>query len=487
MIKERTLRSRSSAIAIPGNSDETNEPFESDLYEELASQHQRVDLFVRSKIGETKRRLDHLEKITLQLQSHPQVAGRSKISVRRLEKFSKLEGEVLRAGDQIQALARYIGAQRLAFVKLLKKYRRWTGSTQLEARFAKNVTSRAKSFENQDLDTLLLQYTELLAAVRAPFEAGLTWNTSEPGPGTYPQPDLPRDSRTADELQRIFESGTNLEADAALAALPFGPDAGHASYWVHPDNLLQLYVLLLQHTRLKVGNRVTSTPKERPTPPITPRESNAYTQARFINHETNGIIVCDELASFAKGRSGITIDQLEAGAGYRVETAAASIRYAPSGECLVLVYPEDDTTGERGCISMPSKFKPKALRPLFRPNEEMNEDSRAERKGGVFLGEDPTRVRSWLQRHPSIQPLVHLQYKRSRFIGLGNTRERGMWATLDGGIQMKTSSTDDFELPSDAEEFKDFPHAILEVRWEGQVAPELVQELHSSHLVWRHV
>lgn len=492
-IKKNTTPSNSTAITIPGKQGQENisRAFENELFDELASQHQRVDLFVRSKTGEIKRRLDHLEKITLHLQSHPQVTARTKISVKRLEKFSKVENEIIRSGDQIQALARYIGAQHLAFKKLLKKYRKWTGSTQLQSRFDQNVANNPKAFDRQDLNPLLLQYNELLSAVRAPFEAGMTWSAkteealSDNRRGSETQ--LPEDSRTPYELQKIFEGGTNLEVDAALAALPFGSKAGHTSYWIHPDNVLQLHILLLQYSRLKVGNSVATTPREPVDPFMGPNHtSESFNHARFTSHETNGIVVCDDFASFAKGRSGITIDQLEAGAGHRVEASAASIRYAPSGECLVLAYPNESTNDgslSGSCLSMPADFKAKALRPIFR-GEKASEEQKAVTTSNIqFLGDNSNKVRQWFQENPKVQPLVHLRYKRSRFVGLGNTKDHGTWATLDGDIYLKKSSLDDLEMPSDSSEFQSFPHYVLEIRWEGEDTPELVRILHDSYLV----
>ncbi len=59
LIKIRTTRDQARAIDVPGKErgGTALREFESELYDELYEQYQRIDLFVRSKAGEIKRRL----------------------------------------------------------------------------------------------------------------------------------------------------------------------------------------------------------------------------------------------------------------------------------------------------------------------------------------------------------------------------------------------------------------------------------------------
>lgn len=59
LIKVRTTQGQGQARAIPGSKNESKafHAFEEELYQELRSQHQRIDLFVQSKAGEVGRRL----------------------------------------------------------------------------------------------------------------------------------------------------------------------------------------------------------------------------------------------------------------------------------------------------------------------------------------------------------------------------------------------------------------------------------------------
>ena len=94
-----------------------------------------------------------------------------------------------RCGEDIKSLQRFVDAQRMAFHKILKKYKvrvafellgtikhnkmltsfcqKWTGSRSLGERFNSEVLSSPKSFTKRDFETLLSQYNHLLANLRA--------------------------------------------------------------------------------------------------------------------------------------------------------------------------------------------------------------------------------------------------------------------------------------------------------------------------------
>lgn len=59
LIKIHTTKGQARATVIPGKQNEAIaiQKFEDELYVELYEQHQRIDLFVRSKSGEIARRL----------------------------------------------------------------------------------------------------------------------------------------------------------------------------------------------------------------------------------------------------------------------------------------------------------------------------------------------------------------------------------------------------------------------------------------------
>ncbi|KAI1418532.1 hypothetical protein F5Y13DRAFT_149348 [Hypoxylon sp. FL1857] len=164
-IKAHTTKDQATAIAIPGQQDQALKKFEDAFYLELCNQHNRVGLFVTSKADEISRRLRHLSDSVHQLIVRCNNAGG--VSPKRQRRFAKYALQIDECGDDIQALSRFVNAQVIAFRKILKKYRKWTGSTTLGSRFKENVLSSPKSFTKRDFHPLQLQHQELLATLEA--------------------------------------------------------------------------------------------------------------------------------------------------------------------------------------------------------------------------------------------------------------------------------------------------------------------------------
>ncbi len=412
-----------------------------------------------------------------------------------------------RAGEEIQYLSRFVGAQRLAFQKLLKKYRKWTGSSELGNRFRKEILDRKTSFSKTDFEPLLAQWTEVLASVRAPFIGGISWQSDPTEPakdklrsqkpvphksGDFTQNQAVRSqhatkdlSSTAD-LQAAWEDGSNLEIDTALATTPFGPRSAKAAYWIHPDNIVQIHVLLLQYTRLQKSNEMISSPES----PSSPRGSISGREAKCSSRtdEELGIIICDDLQRFAQRQSSETISDSENRAGFTSEKAATSIRYSPNGDAVVAVRAATKDAGnsagsDRETSVLKAKLKRKAIQWLFSTSDG---DQSAIADGS----KESERVREWLDGHKEVQPLVQLRLRRTRFIGLKNSATNGLWATLDKDISMRSCSPEllvsDKSFNMDNHRGKDseiFPHAVLEVRTEGPFDTDVIAALDVSYLV----
>lgn len=421
-------------------------------------------------------------------------------------------------------MSRFVGAQRLAFQKLLKKYKRWTGSAELGRRFQKEVLGRPNSFSRRDFGPLLTQWTEVLAAVRAPFSAGVQWRTGSIDSQDSPQPRLDRrnmvrsntdvDARKAvngtDDVQisaahihSTCETGSSIDVDTALAILPLGRRAGKASYWIHPDNLVEIHILLLQFTRVwkSIGSAAltgaSSSSRSSRNSSINSRGAGAGSRSE----DEIGVIICDDLQSFAKRRSAATISDSENIPGHAAEKAAASIRYAAKGDAVVVVGTSPDewrdasAAGPRPGVQK-ARFKKKALRDLF----DVDTDSSLARirsgssrwTGGTEADQVQRMdaVRTWIANHQEVQPLVQILLKRSRFVGLGNSESGGVWATLDKDVSMRQCSSKTLDVDQDLLIFGErssdsdkFPHAILEIRYEGEDTTKLVTALDESHLV----
>ncbi|KAI2625108.1 hypothetical protein GGR54DRAFT_551964 [Hypoxylon sp. NC1633] len=164
-IKVHTTKDQATAIVIPGHPDLALKRFEDAFYLELCNQHSRVGLFVTSKADEISRRLLHLSNSVRQLIVRCNDAGG--VSPKRQRRLAKYALQVDECDDDIKALKRFVSAQVIAFRKILKKYRKWTGSTTLSSRFKENVLSSPKSFTKRDLHPLKIQHQDLLTTLQA--------------------------------------------------------------------------------------------------------------------------------------------------------------------------------------------------------------------------------------------------------------------------------------------------------------------------------
>ena len=524
LIKERTRKqndpqSPTAAIPIPGQSS-TSEPsslFDNELFIVLQEQHTRIQLFVKSKLGEITRRLSHLHMQVAQFSKQHNVPVQTRISVKRMEKYSKVETDVLMAGEELQSLARFISVQRLGFRKLLKKYQKWTGSSVPGEKFRSEILSQESSFTNCDLIHLLTEYTNVLARVRAPFLAGLTWRPSElpkdcrssrPN-GTHLdhnlgenaiisrdfQPQVPKSVAT--KLHLVFESGSGVDVDNALATLPLGANGGRAAYWVHSDNLVQTHIYLLQHMRRwQSKDDLTSCPSSAQPSRRNSAHGSSNDTSIPVQDEIE-TIVCDDLTNFVQRQYTSTIADLEARSSVGQEDITTKIRCSSTGEAIVTI----GVKISAAAISTPTsvgnrvKIKRKRVRQLFPSQDEPSPASSSSGRSQPLLAADTEQrdniesVRQWLQSHQNVQPLVQLTCRRTRFVGLGNGLENGIWATFDQNVSMKRISLDDLNnsiANGNSGECRDtarFPHAVLEVRWEGRPGENLVKALDQSHLV----
>ncbi|AEO64547.1 uncharacterized protein THITE_2110800 [Thermothielavioides terrestris NRRL 8126] len=166
-IKVHTTKDQATAIAIPGRQNTALSKFEDDFYAELCRQHDRVDLFVTSKADEVARRLQHLSAQIHRLILRCATSGLDRIPLKRQQRFAKYEQALLQCGDDIKSLERFVGAQVVAFRKILKKYRKWTGSSTLSSRFREGTLANPKSFTRRDFSQLHTQYNDILETLHA--------------------------------------------------------------------------------------------------------------------------------------------------------------------------------------------------------------------------------------------------------------------------------------------------------------------------------
>ncbi|KAF9637940.1 SPX domain-containing protein [Lasiodiplodia theobromae] len=499
LIKEHTTPGNGKAVSIPGQPDVNRNQFEDQLFDILSGEHQRIDLFVRSKSGEIERRLHHVTKQINQftLRERATSPGDRNISERRRQKYGRIEGDVLRAGEEIRSLARFVGAQRLAFAKLLKKYKKWTHSDLLEQRFKQEVLSQPGTFSQTDLAPLLNYWSDTLHAVREAYQAGQAPKT----PKIALSDEDPIDSAVSADLKTVpprihaaAESANEVDLDTALSTLPLGPSGARATYWVHSEQIVEIQILLLQTLRLFEGKLT----KSQPTSPFeTPKRRDSSERLDSLNDRADdvGAIFIDDSERYAQQRSATTVEDTEETPGKPAARVLGSARWNAGGEAAVCVPCElnPENSGTTVCAKLKRKHlsdfltldkpfhsrRPSGLSPI---QENVSQSDISER--------DPADdLRSWLSSHRNFRPIAGVCAKRSRFVGMDNDPDHGVWATLDREIYLKSPDLSDLaenDWPKKGRQGATaFPFAVLEIRCEGAQTNDLIHTLDHSHLTER--
>ena len=399
-----------------------------------------------------------------------------------------------RAGEDIQSLSRFAKANTLAFYKLFKKYRKWTGSRALEDRFCRDVLNHAASFSRRSLEALFAQYIDVLEALRFHYATASTHNPADTTGGrlsSRPRDDHPSQPiSSAARLQVASQTGSIIDLDTALAITPLGSRAVRAVYWVHPDNVMNAQILLMRHTSPHkfyehASPRVSPT-SSRSSPRGSASGVESWNHGRRKSDEI-GLIICDEPRKFAQRRSSKTVEDIETLPGIASEEAIASIRFARAIDPVIAIDAVVDSRLSRRSQRLgfyTAKLNRKDVRRLF---DTSNPAISLDLKDNLST----TAVAQRLAAHRDIRPLVKVQSRRSRFLGLENSPKGGVWATLDTEIHFRQCSpeqvaADKYFLGIDEDAAKDlnrFPHAILEVRVEGIDSADLIKLLDESHLV----
>ncbi|KAH7061466.1 hypothetical protein B0J12DRAFT_695610 [Macrophomina phaseolina] len=499
LIKEHTTPGSGKAVSIPGQPDVNRGHFEDQLFEILAQEHRRIDLFVRSKSGEIERRLNHVTKQINQftLRERATSPNDRKISERRRQKYGRIEGDVLKAGEEIRSLARFVGAQRLAFAKLLKKYKKWTHSEVLEQRFKEEVMSEPGTFSQTDLSSLLNHWSDTLHAVREAYQAGQSPQTPKIALSDENPMDIAQFAglrAVPSKIHAAAETANEVDLDTALSTLPLGPTGARATYWVHPEQVVEIQILLLQSLRLFEGKAT----KSQPTSPFeTPNRRCSSERLDGLNDRADdvGAVLIDDSERYARQRSATTVEETEETPGKPAARVLGSARWNSSGEAAVCV--PCDVDADEGKRTVCAKLKRKHLGnflSLERPFHSRRPSGLSPIVENVSQSDTPQRdpiddLRSWLLSHRNFRPIAGISARRSRFVGMDNDPDHGVWATLDREICMKASLFSDLvenDWPKKARiDATTFPFAVLEVRCEGAQTNDLIRTLDNSHLTER--
>jgi SPX domain protein involved in polyphosphate accumulation len=95
LIKHQTTPGTNKAVSIPGQGESTERAFRETFLHVLQAQHDRINLFIRSKSGEIERRLDHISKSLEQLQLKQRTSPQgARLPARVVERYAKIDADV---------------------------------------------------------------------------------------------------------------------------------------------------------------------------------------------------------------------------------------------------------------------------------------------------------------------------------------------------------------------------------------------------------
>lgn len=124
------------------------------------------------------------------------------MSAKSLQRFINVEKEISHASSDVELLSRFVGVQYTGFVKVIKKYTKWSGSSGLARRMEPHLGRKSMALKF-DFSTCIANISMLYDAVREPSSA-----------------------------QRSGEFGEHL---------------GRIIFWVHRDNIVEIEIFLLKH------------------------------------------------------------------------------------------------------------------------------------------------------------------------------------------------------------------------------------------------
>ncbi|KAG8528101.1 uncharacterized protein KY384_007017 [Bacidia gigantensis] len=445
--------------------------FEERFFDELKLQHERINDFLQVKVGELARRLIDLEKEASRLKGSANnlatlVPGKSR------SKASKLEVNIEKAGTDIQRLSRFVNANTLAFRKLFKKYRKWTGSRTLGDRFVALIFDPPTSLFNQDFEPLFLRYTAIIGILRG-SPAILLQNTQSDSRYKKISNSVgkrsPAETLGATTLHEASQNHDPLVLDISLATTPLSSRTTKAAYWIHRDNLINAEIFLLRHLSHRSATRYQSPNRK------SPASSHSSLQHTSTDSPNYGFVICDDSMRFAKRQSGETVDDIENQIGQASQKAAASIRFSRASEAVLAI--------QDGHTFFQEEMQKKAVRTLW--------NSTTPESGSSEDDSPSSNLRQWISNNPKVEPLVKVSSHRTQFLGLDNSACEGVWVTLDNAVTLISCSRQSLvtdkstlELGKDSlADVQQFPHAILEIRIEGTCYAGLTEALDRSHLV----
>lgn len=310
---------------------------------------------------------------------------------------------------------------------------------------------------------MLDTYSSLLQTIRVQY-GKLIGTTSTSRPDT-PLETITEGSAAIRELQDALDKEQRSAFDASLVTIPLGKKSAFASYFVHPENVLELEVFLMQYARYYLSrSRKNSSASQ--IHDITKKTSFTPAEPDVSDHHA---IAADDVERFVKEQSSLSVDDIDRRPGSIPQRSKAVVRWSEDELALASLRTK---TGK----IYDARMNQKNIMDLFNKDEDFRAQLEATQGENIEAIED---LRNEMMHKDEVQPLYHYACCRSRFVGLEDGEAGLVLATLDTNIRIDKADARTVDTSRAAK----FPFAILTVRQEGHPQTQLLSVLDDSHLV----
>ena len=323
-------------------------------------------------------------------------------------------------------------------------------------------------------------YEDLLNAVRALYEDHLdnTKNRQAAAPAADSRSTgVPISQSPFSQVQQTVQNGKLVEFDHLFSTLRIGKSGSNACYWVHPDNYVELQLLLVQYARSWKSYRRDSTLSDSAASSSTPTPTRASDQPDTFN------VIADNQEKYLIERSAQTLEANESRRGSTLQKAVIHVRGNQSEDAAIVAR-------RRPAINQTSTsvdkllIKRKCIQHLLE-RDPLFSAQKAAVPSVTFADTEPSyagtiqTTRDWLAQHPDIQPIATILSKRTRFFDTNIDASGILLASLDTMISINYGVT----LEPGVRGCSNFPFGVLRIRQEGPQRANIIQILDSSHLV----
>lgn len=442
------------------------------LFRPSPEHQQQVASFQTLKLGEIQRRTEHCERT---IQQHQLPSGKSSERL-TLSSFVETESEINKVTQDLQDLARFQRLNYTAILKIVKKHDKHTGYT-LRAHFM-NEQLNNHPFHKENFAVLVRRLSCLFNIVRT---------------GTAP---------TVTKAQSI-DSEEEEELERHPGCIP-----KKTAFWVHPDCIMDLKMLILKYLPLVVYE---------PTPTLNSSHESGSQMGSYLASESPvSTIYLDNqdfdlyMGQLENRERSETVrlrwygsEQKQMWVEHQRRTLQSNTGMSSSSTGVPTSH-DDELVVSRHRFQIKSKYVPKLVQgtaDLNKPVEQLRRSGQKTKQEIQHFEESTLTVQSRIKKR-GLQPVVQTFFNRTAFQVPGDARVR---ITIDTNVVMvrekRIESSELYDRPwqptdlsADNYPFSHvreqdivrFPYAILQIRTltePQEEVPSWVDHIAQSHLL----